>query len=161
LQHDHREIVAELTREIAAVLDERLGDLLRGAVDVYEQSIVEPLLSVELTGAASLGKPVRVEDDDRVLLEPEMHRGVALPALDPEREARNVDSFGSQPRPHHPGGRMPRRSAGDLAAARIDGQVEKRDELARGDLAEHDLIRGGQEVAGLRVLAGQGAEDEF
>ena len=51
--------------------------------------------------------------------------------------------------------------AGDLAAHSVDGHVQHGDELARRDLADDDVVRRGEEVAGVGMLAGEGAEDEL
>ena len=56
---------------------------------------------------------------------------------------------------------MPGRGAGELAGPRVGGQIQQRDELPGGDLAEHDLVCSRQELVGPRVLAGQRAEDEL
>ena len=56
---------------------------------------------------------------------------------------------------------MPAGGAGDLAVSRVDRQVQHRDELARADLLDDDVVRGGQERARLRVEARERAEDEL
>ena len=56
---------------------------------------------------------------------------------------------------------MPAGRAGDLATREVDGQVEHRDELAGPDLLDHDVVRGGEEGARLRIAARQRPEDEL
>ena len=56
---------------------------------------------------------------------------------------------------------MTRIRARDFAARGIDGDVRHRDELARGDLVHHDIVRGGEKVAWFRMLSRERAEHEL
>ena len=51
--------------------------------------------------------------------------------------------------------------AGDFSPRRIDGDVRHRDELARGDLVDDDVVRKGEEIAGLRMFTCERAEHEL
>src|SRR5207237_5132509 len=57
LEDDDREIVAKLAREGAAILDERLRELLRRLVGATQQRGVEPLVALELALAPGLDGP--------------------------------------------------------------------------------------------------------
>ena len=90
-----------------------------------------------------------------------MGLAVALAAFDAEREPGGGKGRDAAVDAEDPRRRVTGAGARDLARGGIDDEVRHRDELARRDLADDDVVRGGKEVAGLWVLAGERAEDEL
>src|SRR5215213_345872 len=162
LDDDDRAIVAQIAAaEGAAVGDHRRRQLLRRKTPVTLEHRIEPLDAIQLGPPPLFDDAVGVEDERRSRLEPVPYLLVALAGLDAEWQPAPCELDDLAVGVHEPRWRMSRRRARDLALHGVDADVRERDELADRDLARHDVVRGGEEIAGFRVLPGERAEDEL
>src|SRR5919197_1663769 len=100
---------------------------------IRSDRLAQALLAVELAVAASLDQAVGVQNHRVSGLEPRARLLVALPGLDPQREPPRREWLRRALSPDEQRRRMPCRGAGELSVARVDQEVEERDELPRRD----------------------------
>src|SRR5438105_1075627 len=137
LDHDDRAVVGQLVvRELAAIRENGLGQVARREVPAGRNEGVEAFEAVQLTAAARLEHPVRVEDDGAAGLERSVELLVALARLDPEHQPRHVERADDTAGIDESRRRMPCPGSCNLAGRRIDEEVHHRDELPRSDLAD-------------------------
>src|SRR6476646_10379696 len=155
---DDGEVVREVaSREVARVFRNRGRECARRELVPLREQCVETVVAVQLTVPARLDDPVGVEDERSTERELGVGLRVLLAAVDPEHEAVRLERVRRPVREDDPRRGMTPARGGDTAAATVDDDVAHADELARADLAADHLIRGGEEVGRLRMLAREGA----
>src|SRR5439155_20499621 len=120
-----------------------------------------PLDAVELAVTARLDDPVGVEHDGAADIQCRPHLLVVLARFDPEHQPEDIQPRHRSVSPDDSRRWMSRTGRSDFTLAAVDEHVDERDELARSNLPDDDLVRRLQEIARPRMLTGKRAEDEL
>src|SRR5918992_2216619 len=162
LDDDHGRVVVEpAAGEGPRVVDDGSRELARRQLSVLREETVEPLMAVELALSPRLDHAVGEENDRAARVELLAGLRVALVGGDPEREAagRELDDPAVVADEARVG--MAGAGASELAALRVERQIDERHELALLQLFDGHLVRRPQEAGRIRVLPRQRAEDEL
>src|SRR5436190_11804397 len=159
---DDGEVVGEVAScEVARVFRDRGRERARRQLVPLREQCVETVVAIQLAVPTGLDDAVGVEDERGAERKLGVGLRVLLAAVDPEHEAVRLERLRRPVREDDPRRGMASTGCCDPAAAAVDDDVAHADELAGADLAADHVVRGGEEVGRLRMLARERAEDEL
>src|SRR5436190_1736259 len=160
--HDDGDVVRKLAAgKASAVLRHGEGERPDRQPALLGQQRVEPLRPVLVAVAAGLDDAVGVENERPSRRQLGAHLLVRLRRVDPEHEPCGVDTAHGAVGEHQARRRVPGARARNLATDAVYREIHHRDELAGGNLVDHDVVRVREEISWLGMLARERPKHEL